>query len=128
MGRPLTEHKYLFSRGDQKQLTEDALTLEIENSREQEKLAFAATKSDEEKSLFRSALRSAPTGHLANELLLLRQVHDLADALALSALAIRTRVCRHRHRPSAGQGDLPLCASPAAKRPAVGTVDPLPNP
>ncbi|MBV1884220.1 MAG: response regulator [Pseudomonadales bacterium] len=41
---------------DQKQLTESALALEIENSREKEKLAFAAKKSDEDKSLFLASI------------------------------------------------------------------------
>ncbi|PCJ45202.1 MAG: hypothetical protein COA99_05410 [Moraxellaceae bacterium] len=41
---------------DQKQLTEGALALEIENSREKEKLAFAAKKSDKEKSLFLASI------------------------------------------------------------------------
>ncbi|MBV1879799.1 MAG: response regulator [Pseudomonadales bacterium] len=41
---------------DQKQMTETALALEIENSREKEKLAFAAAKSDQEKSLFLASI------------------------------------------------------------------------
>ena len=41
---------------DQKQLTEDALALEIENSRAKEKLAFAAKKSNKEKSLFLASI------------------------------------------------------------------------